>query len=365
MQLSPVGLPVADLDTPALLLDLDAFDRNVRTMADHFRARGVQWRPHAKAFKCPAIAHALRRAGAIGVTVAKVSEAEVMVAGGIDDILIAHLVVGPSKAARLAALQRRANVKATVDHLDHLPALAAAARRAGVEIGLLVDVNLGMDRTGVASSEAAVALARAVAETPGLRFDGLMGYEGHTLMIEDPDAKRLAIQEALGRLLAAREAVEAAGLPCRIVSAGGSGSYQYSADVPGLTEIQAGGGVFACMYYTRGCRVLGHEPALTVLATVVSLPKPGRAILDVGQKSISQHRQMPTLKDHPAHQVINLSAEHTTVALESDGSFQIGQKLEVIPGYSDLTFVLHDRVLAHRQGRIEAVWDLLGRGKLQ
>ncbi|MEO6810714.1 MAG: DSD1 family PLP-dependent enzyme, partial [Isosphaeraceae bacterium] len=362
MQLSAVGLPVTDLDTPALLLDLDAFDRNVRTMADHFRARGVQWRPHAKAFKCPAIAHALRRAGAIGVTVAKVSEAEVMVAGGIDDILIAHLVVGPSKAARLAALQRRANVKATVDHLAHLPHLAEAARQAGVEIGLLVDVGLGMDRTGVTSPEAAVALARALAETPGLRFDGLMGYEGHTLMIEDPDAKRLAILEALGRLMAAKHAVEAAGLPCRIVSAGGSGSYQYSADVPGLTEIQAGGGVFACMYYIKGCRVLGHEPALTVLATVVSLPKLGRAILDIGQKSISQHRQMPVLKDQSEHRVINLSAEHATIALESGEPFQIGQKVEVIPGYSDLTFVLHDRVLAHRQGRIEAVWDLPGRG---
>ena len=365
MQLSPVGLPLADLDTPALLLDLDRFEHNVRTMAGHLQARGVAWRPHAKAFKCPAIAHALLRAGAIGVTVAKVSEAEVMAAGGVGDILIAHLVVGPAKAARLAALQRQAEVKATVDHPDHLDPLAAAARAAGVTIGLLVDVDLGMGRTGVGSPEAAVALARRVADTPGLRFDGLMGYEGHTLFLEDPDEKRRAIEEAIARLLAARDAVAAAALSCPIVSAGGSGTYQYTADIPGVTEIQAGGGAFACVYYIQGCRVRGHLPAISVLATVVSRPCPDRAILDIGQKSISGHRQLPALKDRPGCTVVNLSAEHTTVTVDPDHDLRIGQKVEVIPGYSDFTFVLHDRVLGHRGGRVEASWPLWGRGMLQ
>lgn len=246
MQLSPVGLAVAELDTPALLLDLDAFEHNVATMSQHIRWRGIAWRPHAKAFKCPAIAHALRKAGAIGVTVAKVSEAEVMAACGIGDILIAHLVVGPSKVARLAALQHQADVKATVDHPDHVAPMARAAVEAGVEVGVLVDVDIGMRRCGVASAESAVALAKEVAGTPGLRFDGLMGYEGHTLYEPDPAVKRAAVSEAIGRLVRAVEAVEASGLPCRIVSAGGSGSYQITAELPGVTEIQAGGGVFAC-----------------------------------------------------------------------------------------------------------------------
>jgi D-serine deaminase-like pyridoxal phosphate-dependent protein len=365
MQLSAVGLPLADLDTPALLLDLDRFEHNVATMAGHLRERGVAWRPHAKAFKCPAIAHALRRAGAIGVTVAKVSEAEVMAACGLDDILIAHLVVGPSKAARLAALQRQAEVKATVDHPAQVGPLADAARAAGVTVGLLVDVDLGMGRTGVSSPEAAVALARQVAEAPGLRFDGLMGYEGHTLFLDDPEAKRRAIGEAIARLLHARDAVAAAGLPCRIISAGGSGTYQYTADIPGVTEIQAGGGVFACMYYIQGCRVRGHQTAISVLATVVSRPAPDRAILDIGQKSISGHRQNPVLKDHPDCPVLGLSAEHATVAVRPDRDLRISEKVEVIPGYSDFTFVLHDRLLAHRGGRVEAAWPLWGRGMLQ
>src|SRR5271168_2623566 len=158
MQLTPIGLKDTDLDTPALLIDLDLVQHNIDRMAGHLRDRGMQWRPHAKAFKCPAIAHILRRAGAIGVTVAKVSEAEVMAAAGIDDILIAHLVVGASKAARLAALQHQADVKVTVDHADHLAPLSAAATRAGVTIGVLVDIDLGMKRCGVATPAAAVAL---------------------------------------------------------------------------------------------------------------------------------------------------------------------------------------------------------------
>jgi D-serine deaminase-like pyridoxal phosphate-dependent protein len=365
MLLSPIGLTLDELDTPALLLDLDRIDHNIRLMADHFRTAGVQWRPHAKAFKTPAIAHALRRAGAIGVTVAKVSEAEVFASTGIDDILIAHLVVGPAKAARLAALQRQADVKVTVDHPDHLPALDEAARAFGVRIGVLVDVDLGMGRCGVRSPDDAVALARRVAALDGLRFDGLMGYEGHTLYIADQEEKRAAIRAALGRLAEARSAVEAAGLPCRIVSAGGSGSYQITSSLPGITEIQAGGGIFACLYYVEVCHVLGHLPAISLLTTVVSRPSPSCAVLDAGRKAVSDYRIMPSLPDFPESRVVGLSAEHATIQVEGASDLRIGRKVRMIPGYSDLTFVLHDRVLGYRDDRVEAVWPLWGRGMLQ
>jgi D-serine deaminase-like pyridoxal phosphate-dependent protein len=365
LPISPIGQSLRRLETPVLLLDLDAFEFNVALMSSHLRARGLNWRPHAKAFKCPAIAHILRRAGAIGITVAKVSEAEVMVAGGIEDILIAHLVVGRSRADRLAALQRRADVKVTVDHPDHLAPLSRAAQRAGVKIGVLVDVDLGMKRTGVASTEMAVTLASRVAEIPGLRFEGLMGYEGHALHIPDPAAKKAKIAEAIGRLDDARRAVVAAGLQCRIVSAGGSGSYQITADLPGPTELQAGGGIFACRYYTELCQVRGHRPALSLQATIVSHPYPDRIILDVGLKAVSQHGTPPVLANHPDCSVVSLSAEHATIAVPTNSVWKIGQRVSVIPGYSDLTFVLHNRVIAQRQGRVESVWDLLGRGMLQ
>jgi D-serine deaminase-like pyridoxal phosphate-dependent protein len=362
---SPIGLTLDQLDTPALLIDLDHLDHNIAVMSGHLRERGVGWRPHAKAFKTPAIAHRLRQAGAFGVTVAKVSEAEVMAASGIQDILIAHLVVGPPKVARLAALQRQADVKATVDHPAQVAPIAEAARRVGVTVGLLVDVDLGLGRTGVRSIEEAVGLARRVADSENLRFDGLMGYEGHTLAIADRDEKRAAIRRAIGRLFEARDAVEADGLACRIVSAGGSGSYQFTADLPGVTEIQAGGGIFACMYYVDHCRVEGHLPALSVLATVVSRPCAETAILDAGRKSLSDYQVMPTLTDYPSSRVVGLSAEHATVAADPASDLQIGQKVHVIPGYSDFTFVLHDRVLGHRGGRVEACWPLWGRGMLQ
>jgi D-serine deaminase-like pyridoxal phosphate-dependent protein len=365
MEISPIGLAVSELDTPALLIELDHLQHNIDRMAGHLRERGVAWRPHAKAFKCPAIAHLLRRAGAIGVTVAKVSEAEVMADGGIEDILIAHLVVGPSKVARLVALQRRADVKVTVDHVDQIAPLGQAASSAGVTIGVLVDVDIGMKRTGAATPEDALALTRRVSATSGVRFEGLMGYEGHTLMIADPAEKRAAVGAALARLLHARRLVEAEGHACRIVSAGGSGSYQYTADIDGITEIQAGGGIFACQYYTKICQVTGHEPAVTVLSTVVSRPSPDRAILDIGQKSISQHKTPPILRDYPDCHVTALSAEHATIAVGPQNALRIGEKVHVIPGYSDFTFVLHDRVLGVRGGRVAAAWDLLGRGCLQ
>ncbi len=192
-----------------------------------------------------------------------------------------------------------------------------------------------------------------------------MGYEGHTLMIPEPDEKRRAIDEAIGKLLDARSSVEAAGLPCRIISAGGTGSYQFTAEIPGLTELQAGGGIFACMYYVKVCGVQGHRTALSLLATVVSRPAPDRAILDIGQKSVSGHKTPPVLKDYPNSLIVGLSAEHATVAVAQGDELRIGQKVEVFPGYSDFTFVLHDRVLAHRHRRVEAAWPLLGRGMLQ
>jgi D-serine deaminase-like pyridoxal phosphate-dependent protein len=208
-------------------------------------------------------------------------------------------------------------------------------------------------------------LARKVHDTKGLRLEGVMGYEGHTLYIQEPDVKRHAIHEAIARLIDARDALLHAGLPCPIVSAGGSGSYQITSEIPGVTELQAGGGIFACQYYTKLCKVDGHQPALTVLATVVSRPSDERLILDIGQKSISEFRTPAILPDLPGSRIVSLSAEHAIVDHPPSDSPRIGEKLAVIPGYSDFTFVLHDRVLGIRGDRVESVWELYGRGMLQ
>ncbi len=365
MLLSPIGLSLDDLDTPALVLDLDALEFNIDLMARRIREANKAWRPHAKAFKTPAIAHKLIDAGAIGLTVAKVSEAEVFVAAGVNDILIAHLVVGETKCARLAALQRHATVRATVDHADQLPALSASAGAIGVEIGVLVDLDIGLRRTGVRGVDAAVALGRSVTQAPGLRLDGLMGYEGHALYIQDPAEKRAAIESAIDQLARARAAFERASLPCPIVSAAGSGSYEITAGLGCVTELQAGGGIFACPYYVELCRVSGHQTAISVLSTVVSRPEPTICILDAGLKALSNLRSSPVLPKFPKSRNLSISAEHSTFEGPANELPPIGTKLEITPGYSDLTFVLHDRAIATRKGRVEAVWPLWARGQLQ
>ncbi len=365
MPISPVGRPIEALDTPALLIDLDALDANVARMAGHLRQRGMAWRPHAKAFKTPALAHRLIAAGAIGLTVAKVSEAEVMVAGGVRDLLLAHLIADPHKADRLAALQLQARVIATVDHPRHVELLAGAAGRFGVTIPVVVDLDIGLGRCGARSVAALVELARLVHQTDSLALQGLMGYEGQAMTIADPEAKRSAVDQAIGTLRQGRAALEAAGLPCPIASAGGSGTYQITADLPGPTELQAGGGIFACGYYTGPCGVVGHVPALTLLARVVSRPEPELAILDAGKKAISDHLAPPRLPGFPEARMTNLVAEHLCVAGPAGALPGLGDLVHVIPGYSDLTFVLHDRVTAHRAGLVVAEWPLWGRGKLE
>ena len=339
---------------------------NIDAMAGYCRDRGVQWRPHAKAFKCPAIAHILHKAGAIGVTVAKVSEAEVMAAGGITDILIAHLVVGPSKVARLAALQKQADVKVTVDHPDHVAELSRAAQAAGVTIGVLVDVDIGMKRTGVATAKDGCRALPAGFSQPRLavrRTDGLRGAYPHDRRPGRKTGGHRRRQSASSRRRATSSRRPA--IACRIISAGGSGSYQYTADIAGITEIQAGGGIFACQYYTRMCQVQGHLPAIRVLASVVSRPAGDRAILDIGQKSISQHQTPPVFETIQTAASPGFRQSTPRSRSIRRTACQLEKRCRSLPGYSDFTFVLHDRVLGFRGGRVEAVWDLLGRGKLQ
>lgn len=361
----PIGQSILELETPVLLVDLDALSANIRVMADFIAARGKQWRPHAKAIKTPAIANMLIDGGAIGLTVAKVSEAEVYAASGIKDLLIAHLVVGPAKAARLAALQHYATVRATVDHPDQLPALSEAARAAGVTIGLLVDLDIGLGRTGVRSTEAAVSLGRKVQASPGLRLDGLMGYEGHALYIQEPAEKRAAVASAVNQLAVARDAFRNANLTCPIVSAAGSGSYQITAHFDCVTELQAGGAIFACPYYTELCKVDGLTPAISILASVVSRPTNERAIVDAGLKCYSNFRCSPKLPKYPESRIVSMSAEHTTIDFPSGPRPAICEKIEITPSYSDLTTVLHDVVVGTRDRRVETVWPLTARGKLQ
>ncbi len=360
-----VGASKWDLDTPALLVELDTMERNIRRMAGTLRAAGVNWRPHTKGQKIPAIAHLEIAAGAIGVTCAKLGEAEVMAYAGINDILIANQIVGPQKIARLVNLLRHADVIVSVDSEKNVVALNDAATAKGVRLRVVIEVDVGMDRAGVEPGEGVVALARTIQRCPGLRFAGLMGWEGHAAAIADPEEKRRAIETAVGGLTESARLCRAAGIPVEIVSCGGTATYPVTARIPGVTEIQAGGGIFSDVYYRHAMGV-DHEYALTILATVVSRPTPTRIICDAGRKSMSGDSAAPEPLGVGKVSAVSLSAEHARIELvEPNRAIEVGDKLEFVVGYSDTTVFLHDEMYGVRDGKVETVWPVLGRGRLR
>jgi D-serine deaminase-like pyridoxal phosphate-dependent protein len=362
------GTPLGEVDTPALLLDLDRFDRNVERLMSAMRASGVGWRPHSKAHKSPVIAQMQIAAGAHGITCAKVSEAEVMVAGGVASVLIANEPARASKWERIAALQADAEVIACVDAPEHLALASAAGVAAGVEIPVLVELDIGMDRCGIAPGAPAVELAKRVADAPGVRLRGAMGYEGHLLTLWPHADKEAAVRESVARLTRTADEMRATGLPIDIVSSGGSGSYMTTATVPGVTELQAGGACFMDRFYGEECHLeeLGFEYALHVVTTVSGRPTRDRAILDGGFKTMSDRGEMKPIPLGVADShVVYLSAEHTNLHLGPGApDLRIGDRVTFLPEYSDTTTFRHDAFVVHRNGVVEAVIPLAARGRL-
>lgn len=351
-----IGVSKADLTTPCLCLDLDRLDANVRTMVAACRAHNVHWRPHAKCHKSPIIARWLVDAGACGVTCATVHEAEIMAAAGITDLLIANIIAGPVKISRLAQVASQAKVIVCVDHFAQAEALSAAMDAANVSLRVLIELEIGMNRVGIAPDDRAIALARHVAELPGLRLAGVMAYEGHLLTIADLGEKETAIRGALGAVIALRDRIEQEGIPCPIVSCGGTGSYPITLGQTGITEIQAGGAIFMDAFYRHDCQISNLEQALTVLATVVSRPAPDRAIIDAGRKAMNIEIRAPQVINLPGVSVDWLSAEHGNLQLTPAApQLEIGQQIELIPGYADLTNVLHACFFGFRDDQLEQV----------
>ena len=361
---SYLGQEKAAIDTPALLVDLDQFEANIQQIASYCQVHGTAWRPHSKAHKSPAIAHLLKNAGAAGITCAKVSEAALMVDHGVDNILIANQLATPTKAAHLAALQHRARVLTTLDTPQLVDLTAAAARAEGTTIPVLIDIDIGMDRTGIEPGEPCLDLARKIVNAPGLSLAGIMGYEGHVLDISPPQAKEAACHQALDHLMRCRDLLEGSGIPVPIISAGGTGCYRLTAAYQGISEIQAGGGIFMDAMYRDDCFIDDLQPALTVLATVTSRHK-GHVVTDAGFKTMSSYHSPPQPLNRPDLSLRYLSAEHGVLNLESGHPGpQVGDQIEFLVGYSDSTNFLHSRFLGLRQGRVEAAWEILGRGHL-
>jgi D-serine deaminase-like pyridoxal phosphate-dependent protein len=356
---SPLGQPVEVLDSPQLLIDLDVVDANLRRMFGACRERQVAVRVHFKSLKCTGLAKYIAAAGANGFLCAKLCEAEALVDAGLTDVFIANQVVGPIKLRRLAELARRAAVRVCVDDADNVAQIAEAARAAGSTIGVLVEVDIGMGRCGVDPGEPALALARQIHSSRGLRFVGLQGYDGHLQLMPDPAERRANSLASLEKLIATRRLIEKAGIPVEVVTGAGTGTWEFVASYPGVTEIQPGSFILMdCAYHPVrpefGC-------SLSVWATVIS-HRPGRYILDAGSKAISRDFGTPVIKDRPGDKVLRLSEEHTTVE-SNDPSVRVGAHREVIPAHCCATMNLHRNCVAVRKGRIEALWPIEASGR--
>lgn len=364
MLTSIVGLPASELDTPALLVDLDILEANIATMASDIAAMGSSWRPHSKANKSPAIAHRELAAGAIGITCAKLGEAEVLAANGIFDILISNQIVGSIKTRRLAQINRQpgVDVKVCVDSLENIREIAAAASAAGSRVRVLVEVNSGMERAGIDSARA-VEFAQAIAALDGIEFAGLMTWEGHAMGVKDPEERAAVIRSSIQKVLDAAEAVRAAGIPVEIISAGGTGTYLTTAGIDGITEVQAGGGIWGdATYIDLGANV---KPALELITTVTSRPTPTRVIVDAGRKTVDPSNRFPIPVGLEVEKIA-LSAEHGNLKLVSPSDNpRVGDRVHFRIGYSDQIVHLHDALFGVRGGIVEQVIPVAGRGRLQ
>lgn len=361
-----IGMPLAEVDTPCLILELDAFERNLRRLNDSLAGKNVAVRPHAKSHKCPQIALRQIALGAAGVCCQKVSEAEALVQGGIVDVLIANEVVGAPKLKRLAALARQAHVAVCADDGGNIDALDAAAREFGVKLDVLVEVNVGANRCGVESGEPAVALAQRIASSRNLRFAGLQAYQGAAQHLRKVEERRSAIEAAVAKVKETTTLLARAGIPCEKVTGAGTGTYLFEAASAVYNEIQPGSYIFMDVDYARNewteSGIPKFEHSLFVWTTVMSRPSAERAVVDAGLKASSVDSGMPRVADADGVEYLKASDEHGVLKLNGAAGYAVGDKLKLVPGHCDPTVNLYDYYVCVRNGRVEALWPITARG---
>jgi 3-hydroxy-D-aspartate aldolase len=362
-----VGDALADVHTPSLIVDLDAFERNLNRLAQAANEMGVKLRPHGKAHKTPAIAHAQIADGAIGICAQKVSEAEAFICAGIKDVTVTNQVTDPAKLRRLAALPKLgAKVSVCVDNADAISWLEAALKDAGTSLGVLVEIDSGGGRCGVSTPDAAIDLARRVMSCSHLNLEGLQAYNGTSQHAADRVTQAHRTVEVTRRYV---EAFRVAGLPCNTVTGGGTGTFEIEGRSGVFTELQCGSYALMDDEYGRLTDRAGErldkstfENALFVFAQVMSVAKAGHAVCDAGLKASTMEAGMPRVFDRPGVTYIGPSDEHGMLA-DPHGTLRLNDKLKLVPGHIDPTCNLHDWIVAVRKDRVEAVWSVAARGK--
>ena len=362
---------IADLETPAIVVDLDVLERNLSRMADYCRSHNLRLRPHTKSHKIPELAKRQLAHAAQGITVAKIGEAEVMLDAGITDIMIAYPIIGKGKAEKLAELATQADITVSLDSVEVAKAISDEAKKKDARIGILVEMDVGFHRCGVTTEDEVLTIARSVADLPGLEFKGLMFFPGHLQVPEKERAElRVAVNDFLSRALAQ---LENANLPVEIVSGGSTPTAREGHLFTGVNEIRPGMYIFN----DRNMLAVGvasiEDCALSVVTTVVSTSVPGRAIVDAGSKTLSSDghqavdgRGFGMIKTDPDADVERLSEEHGNLNISrSTRTYRVGERLEIIPNHVCSTVNMHNQIYGVRGGRVESVWEVAGRGKVQ
>jgi 3-hydroxy-D-aspartate aldolase len=362
------GMREADIDTPALIIDLDAFEANLDRMAALLAPTGVKLRAHAKTHKSPVIARLQMARGAVGQCVQKVAEAEALAWGGVPDILVSNEVVGAPKLARLAALARIAKVAVCADDPAHVASIEAVAADAGIRMPVLVEIDVGASRCGVAPGPDAVALARRIAASRHLIFGGLQAYHGRAQHRRTPAERRTAIDGAIDASRRTVEQLRQQGLECPIVGGAGTGTFELEAASGVYNELQAGSYVFMDADYARNLDEAGQpvgtfRHSLFVLATVMSAPRHGVAVLDAGHKAVAVDSGMPSVWQRPDIRYVGASDEHGKLEVGSETAMpKLGEKLRLVPGHCDPTVDRYDWYVGVRGGRVECLWPVAARG---
>jgi len=348
------GQRLEEVDTPALILDLDVFERNQKTLFDLVKNR-VRVRPHAKTHKCPEVAKRQVALGAVGMCCQKVSEAEAMVEGGVADVLVTNEIVGAPKLERLAALSRRAKIGVCVDNAQNVAQLQG-------NLDVYVELEVGMRRCGVAPGEPALALAKEILRHENLRFAGLQAYHGRAQHIRSMEERHAAIETSAQHVFHTRKLLEKAGIPCPVVTGAGSGTFMLEVEAGAWDEIQPGSYAFMDADYAKNewaAPLPRFEHALFVLSTVMSRA-PQHAVVDAGLKASSVDSGMPTVWGREGLRYTHASDEHGWV--EGSPLPALGDKLLLVPGHCDPTINLYDWYVCVRNGRVEDLWPITARG---
>jgi 3-hydroxy-D-aspartate aldolase len=365
------GMDEADIQTPCLVLDLDALERNIRKMGEYAKAHGMRHRSHGKMHKSVDVQKLQERlGGAVGVCCQKVSEAQVFARGGIKDILVSNEVRDPAKIDRLARLPKLGSrVTVCVDDVANVAELSAAARRHGTTLECLVDIDCGAGRCGVRTTVAATEIAKAIDAAPALKFSGIQAYQGAMQHLESYLDRKAKLDDAICLVKDVVAALHAAGLKAEIVSGGGTGSYRFESNSGVYNELQCGSYAFMDADYgrirdTRGKRIDQDEweNALFILTCVMSNAKPGQAVCDAGLKVLSLDSGLPVIHGRDDVKYINASDEHGVIE-DPLHVLHINEKLKLVPGHCDPTCNLHDWYVGVRNGKVEVVWPVSARGK--